>query len=372
MRLERAKLEDYLRDYYFDAEVDISSSGVEPYDFAELKALTGIDPCGLIDLSFRDSRSAGSDQLRRHVADRCGIDDPSRVIVANGSTEAQLLVLMSCLSPGDQVVVVHPGYHSLVETVSALGCEPVAWRLLPEAGFRPDLDALERIVGSRTRMIIVNFPHNPTEVTLTAAEQLRLVDIAARHDVLLFWDGAFEDLVFDRPPLPPIANLYANGLSFGSMSKSFGLPGLRVGWGILPSAAFVDCAVAVRDYTTLALSPIIEWVAAQALQHAEALIEPRLRIAADNRSHLLEWLAANAGSVSCDSLDAGVVAFLRLLQVPDTEAFCHRVMEEHRVLLIPGECFGAPGYVRLGFGGQSADLHRGLEALAAMLAQPLP
>lgn len=367
MRLRPAPLEDWLRDYYFDALIDISSSGVEPYTLGEVQALVGIEPEDLAGVSFRDSRSAGADNLRRLVAERYGVADPSRVLVTNGSTEAQLLVLMTTLSAGDEVVVVTPGYHTLVETVRALGCRLVRWRLRPEDGFRPDLDDLDRLVTARTRMILVNFPHNPTGVTLTADEQRRLVDIAAEHDCLLFWDGAFEDLVHQAAPLPPVAALHPDAMSFGTMSKSFGLPGLRVGWGVLPSSAMVQAAVTVRDYTTLALSPVVELIAERALAHAGSLVEPRLRLATGNRSYLLGWLARHADLLSCNDVDGGVTAFPRLLGVHDTEAFCHRLMSERGVLLVPGECFGMPGYVRLGFGGDAATFRRGLDELAAAL-----
>lgn len=368
MRLEPARLENWLRNYYFDALIDISSSGVEPYTFDEIQSLVGIEPEDLAAVSFRDSRSAGADNLRRLVAERCGVADPSRVIVANGSTEAQLLVLMATLSAEDEVVVVAPAYHSILETVRALGCRLVRWRLRPEHGFRPDLLGLKRLVSSQTRMIIVNFPHNPTGITVNADEQRQLIDIAEQHGCFLFWDGAFEDLVFQGPPLRPVAALYSNGLSFGTMSKSFGLPGLRVGWGILPSSAVVQAAVTVRDYTTLALSPLVELIAERALEHFDSLVVPRLRLAACNRSYMLDWLAGSAQFLSCSDLGGGVIAFPRLLGIRDTDRFCHRLMSERGVLVVPGECFGMPGHVRLGFGGDAAQLRRGLDELAMALA----
>jgi len=367
MHFEPARLEDWLRDYYFDAAIDISSSGVEPYTFDELRPLIGIDLDDLAGMSFRDSRSAGADRLRYLVAERYGVSDPSRVIVANGSTEAQLLVLMATLSAGDEIVVIDPAYHSMVETVRAKGCRLVRWRLKPENGFHPDLDKLEELVCARTRMIIVNFPHNPTGVTVTKEEQRRLIDIASRNDCLLFWDGAFEDLIFQGSPLPAVATLYHKGMSFGSMSKSFGLPGLRVGWGVLPSSAFVKAAVAVRDYTTLALSPLVEFVAERVLEHSDSIVAPRLLLAATNRSYVLNWIAEHANLASCSEFGGGVIAFPRLLGVDDTTRFCHRLMSERRVLLVPGECFGMPGHVRLGFGGHSDQLHRGLDELADAL-----
>ena len=367
MRLRPTKLEEWLRDYYFEAGIDISSSGVEPYTLAELLPLIKTDPAELSAISFRDSRSAGANHLRRLIADRYRIEDASRVIVTNGSTEAQFLVLMSALSAGDEVVVLVPAYHSLIEIVRAKGCRLVPWRLRSTNGFRPALDELEQLVTRNTKMLIVNFPHNPTGVTVTFEEQQQMLAIVGRYECILFWDGVFEDLVFEGDKLPPIASIYGKGISFGSVSKSLGLPGLRVGWGLLPSYEYVKAAVTVRDYTTLALSPLVEFIAERVLQHVDSVMAPRLGTAATNRSYFLQWMSEHKCIISCDHLGGGVIGFPRLIGVDNTERFCDRLMRERRVLVVPGECFGMPGFVRLGFGGNSDQLRLGLHALATAI-----
>lgn len=364
--LEAAALEDWLRDYYFEASCDISSSGVQPYTVGEVQDLLDIDPRELAAVSLRDGRSAGADDVRELVAMRAGVDDCSRVLVANGSTEAQLLVLAATLAPGDEVVVVEPAYHTLISTARVLGCQVSRWRLRPDRGFQPDLDELRRLVTARTRMIVVNFPHNPTGVTLAPAEQAELVDIADRHGCYLFWDGAFEDLVYDTAPLPTVSALYDRGLGFGTMSKSFGLPGLRVGWAVVPPDV-VRHAVQQRDYTTLALSPLVELIARRVLEAPERLLSPRLAMARTNREIVREWLTVHDGHLTYRLPAAGVVVFPALTRIDDTVGFCHRLMRQHGVLVVPGECFGLPGHVRLGFGGTEADLRRGLDALSTAL-----
>jgi capreomycidine synthase len=363
LKLEAAPLEDWLREYYFEASTDISSSGVEPYTFGEVQDLLDLDLGGLAKVSFRDSRSAGADELRSLIAHRAGVDS-RRVLVGSGSTEAQLLVLASTLSAGDEVVVVEPAYHSLISTARALGCRIVQWRLRSEARFQPDLDDLRRLVTDRTKMIIVNFPHNPTGATLTHDEQRELIEIAESHGSYLFWDGVFEDLVYDTPPLPAVSAVYDKGLSFGTLSKAFGLPGLRIGWAIVPSPV-VHGAVSVRDYTTIALSPVVEHIAAKVLAQPERLLSPRLEMAARNRDIVRDWLAAHCGGAPVPK--AGVLTFPALPSIDDTIGFCHRLMRQHGVLLVPGDCFGLRGHVRLGFGGLTADLHRGLAAVACEL-----
>jgi capreomycidine synthase len=366
MKVRPAPLEDWLRDYYFNAEYDISSSGVEPYSMAELRAMTGLRQADLDELIFTDGYSLGSPALRDIIAARCGDGDPGRVMTANGSSESISLVLMGLLRPGDEVVVVEPGYHLLVEFAIGLGCAPRTWRLDPAAGWRPNLDELAELVTERTRAIIVNFPQNPTGVSISAAELDRLVDIARGADAYLLWDAAFVDLVLDGDPLPDPSTVYDRAISFGTFSKAFGLPGLRFGWCLAPPDVLAEC-VRIRDYTTLHVAPLIELLARRVLENADSFVKPRLEQARANREIVREWAAARPDQVSIVLPSGGVAAFPRLLGVPDVDKFCDDLFLRRGVLVIPGSCFGVPQHIRLGFGGATEALVRGLDRLGDAL-----
>ncbi|MEU8029351.1 capreomycidine synthase [Streptomyces sp. NPDC049099] len=365
MQLRRAPLEDWLRDSYFDARIDISSSGVEPYSMAELFELTGLEPRHLAEVTFRDSRSCGAPELRSAIAQRWGDGDPSRVMVTHGSGEAQYMVLTTLLRPGDEVVVVEPAYHTLVGIAEAIGCTVVPWRLRFEDGFVPDLDALASLVTPRTRAVIANFPHNPTGISVDAQAQRRIVDTARAHGAYLIWDSVFADMRYDgHLPANP-AMEYDRAISFGTFSKGLGLPGLRVGWCFAPEP-LIDKLVVMRDYTTLALSPLVEQVALHAVRGADALLVPKMELARRNLSVLDSWMAEHDEKADWVRPHGGVVAFPRLRGVDD-EQFCDRLMREHGVLLIPGRCFGMPGHVRLGFGVPTDQLRDGLDRMSRLL-----
>jgi capreomycidine synthase len=366
MQLRSAPLEDWLRERYFAADADISSSGVQPYTMAEVRAKTGLRQADLDSLVFTDGYSLGGPQLRQIIAERWGDGDSSRVMTANGSSESISLVLMALLRPGDEVVVVEPGYHLLVEFAVGLGCVPKAWRLDPANGWRPDLDELAGMVTGRTRAIIVNFPQNPTGTSISAAELDRLVEIAREAGAYLLWDAAFADLTYDDGPLPDASTRYEAAISFGTFSKAFGLPGLRFGWCIGPPGVLADC-VRIRDYTTLHVAPLIELLAQRVLENAEAFLEPRRKQARLNRDIVGRWAATHPGLVSVTLPRGGVAAFPRLPGVADVDAFCDELFSRRGVLVIPGSCFGAPEHVRLGFGGPAEQLVRGLDRLAEEL-----
>jgi capreomycidine synthase len=366
MRLPSAPLEDWLRDYYFTAEIDISASGVQSYSMGEVRAITGTGHDEIDALVFDDGYSLGTPAVRAEIARRWGDGDPDKVMTSCGSGEAISLVMMSLLRPGDEVIVVAPGYHLLVDYVAALGCTAREWRLDASQGFRPPLDDLAGLVNERTRAIVVNFPQNPTGVTVSDDDMRVLVERAREVGAYVLWDAAFAELTYDRAPLPDISTRYERGIGFGTFSKAFGLPGLRFGWALGPAEVLRDC-MRIKDYTTLHVSPLVELLALGVLRHAGAFVEPRLKQASVNREIVRDWAASVPELVSLTPPDGGVSAFPRLLGMANTGDFCEELFQRHGVLVIPGSCFGGPGHIRLGFGGSTDELVTGLERLTTAL-----
>jgi capreomycidine synthase len=366
MRMKPAALEDFLRAYYFTTTADLGSSGIRPWSMAELRDRFGWDPAELDQLVLGDSDSYGDPPLRHALADRFAGGRAGRILVTHGSTEALFLAMASLLDPGDEVVVVTPGYHALSDVAEWLGCRLRPWRLDPGRGFAPDLGDLEAVVGPRTRMVVVNFPHNPTGVTLTPGQQRELVAIAARHGSYLLWDGAFTELTYGAPALPDPSGDYPRCLSFGTLSKAYGLPGLRVGWCIGDPAVLARL-LPLRDRLTICLSPLVELVARSAVEALDLLRDDGLRRAGYNRDTLIGWAAERPGRVELVPPAGGVTAFPALPGCADVDGLCRRLGDDDKTLLVPGSCFGHPDRVRLGFGGDCADFTYGLDRLATAL-----
>ncbi|MEV5237840.1 capreomycidine synthase [Streptomyces cinnamoneus] len=363
-----AVLEDWLRERYFRAETDISSSGVHNYTLGDLRALdAGLRDGELDALMFRDGPSLGAERLRAAVAARVRPGPGQVVMTTHGSSEALFLALNALVRPGDEVVVADPAYHSLSALAASVGAVLRPWPLRPENDFVPDLADLRAVLSSRTRLVVVNFPHNPTGACVDPAGRAELLELVGASGATLLWDGALTDLVYDHPPLPDPSRDIGRCLSFGTLSKAYGLPGLRVGWCVLP-AELAPELVRVRDYLTLSLSPLTELLAAVAVEHADTLIAPRLAEARRGRDLLLEWARATDGAVECPVPRGGVTAFPRFRDVPDTTQLCERLLARHGVLVVPGGCFGHPDRMRIGFSCPEGDLVRGLEAISKELA----
>lgn len=366
MEFEPAPLEEWMRRFYFETDIDIGSSGVGDLSLGRLRDLVGVATAELDRLVLRDSTSWGGLALRKAIAARWGDGDPDRVMATHGASEAIYLVLQALLDPGDEVVAVEPVYHALVSPARTMGCVVRPWPLRAERGFAPDLADLEPLVGARTKLVVVNFPHNPTGATLTAVQRDRLIDLVAGVDAHLMWDNAFGDLVHGAPPLPnPVAG-YHKAVSVGTLSKAYGLPGLRFGWCVA-DPGLLERMIVLRDRMTLHLSPLVELLACRVAEHADRILTEVLPRVDANRTVLLDWAARHPGLVDLPVPLGGVTAFPLLRGFPDTEPVCRELATRDRVLLVPGSCFGRPDRVRLGFGGATDELRAGLDLLTAAL-----
>lgn len=363
-----AKLEDWYRDNYFTTEIDISGSGVRDYTLGEARRMAGISHDDLDSLLMQDSRTLGAPALRAAIAARYPGASAEQVMVTNGSSEAVFNVMKALLAPGDEVVLMDPHYHSYVSIARITGCEIKTWVLRAEDGFVPSLDDLERLLGERTRMVIVNFPHNPTGASLSRDDQRRLVDMVAAKGAYLMWDAAFADLIYDDQKLLDFHSLYDRSITVNTFSKAYGLPGLRVGWAVASPAVLAEC-VRIRDFTVLFMSSLVELIAEKVLASADSFIAPRFEQAKRNLTTLTAWLDAHRDGVDYVAPRGGVTVFARFRGVADTDALCSGLIASHSVLLCPGSCFGRPEFVRIGFGGAPQDLQVGLDRLSSYIAQ---
>jgi capreomycidine synthase len=364
LKLAPALLENWMREYYFTTDFDIGSSGVESFSMAQLRALLGFTHEEIDGILFADSQTLGGAGVRRAIAGHLARGKVDHVIVTHGSTEANFMTMNALLAPGDEVLVLAPCYQQLYGIAEALGCSLRHWPLRFERGWRPDMAELPRLLGPRTRMVVVNFPHNPTGVSLAPEEQRELLAATERAGAYLVWDGAFSELTYDRPPLPEPVD-FPHAVSMGTMSKAYGLPGLRVGWCIA-APAILERFVRLRDYTTLHLSPLVEFIAQKAMEKADLLLDLRRAQARSNLEVLTRWAEEHGADVSWVRPDGGVSCFMRFPD-RDVDALCLRLAREERVLLVPGSCFGQPAFARLGFGGSRADLEEGLARLSRLL-----
>lgn len=352
MKLPEFELERYFARYEFDVPYLLSSSDVEGYRMDELLALADEECLRLWkDLTLGYTESAGHPLLRREIStqyDRLEADD---TLVFSGAEEAIFATMNTLLGPGDHAIVLWPAYQSLYEVARSVGAEVTLIPLEHETGWTLDLDALRAAIKPSTRIIVVNFPHNPTGYLPDAETFAAIVEIAREADVYLFSDEVYRFLEHDPVDrLPAAADLYDKALSLGVMSKSFALAGLRIGWLASQDRELLRRIAAFKDYTTICNSAPAEVLALIALRARETVLARSMEIIESNLPHADRFFSKWKEAFEWNRPQAGCIGFPRLLADTPVEEFADGLMEDG-VMLLPGSVYGyGDNHFRLGFG----------------------
>jgi aspartate/methionine/tyrosine aminotransferase len=353
MRIEPFKLERFFARHEFTARLLLSPSDCEPLSLRELLGLASPESLALWnELRLGYTESQGHPLLRAEIARLYEAVPPSGILVAVPE-EAIFIVMQTLVQPGDHAIVVRPAYQSLHEIARSSGCEVTAWNLAagPD-GWHLDLEELKRSLQAKTRLVVVNFPHNPTGHMPSRREFDALVEIARQHGVYLLGDEMYRYLEHDPAQrLPAVCDVYEKGISLSGLSKSFGLPGLRVGWLATREEALLDRWLTIKDYTTICHSAPSEVLAIMALRAKDAILERNRAIIRDNLAATRAFCAAHADLFTWIEPQGGSVAFPIWKGPVPVEEFCRRILEECGVLIVPGSLFDCPGgHFRVGLG----------------------
>lgn len=319
----------------------------------------------------------GRPELRRAIADhqrRCyGIDlDPdNQVVVTTGATEAIAGALLGLVNPGDEVIVLEPYYDSYVAMIAFAGGvrRPVTLRA-PD--FRLDVAALESAVSDRTRVMLVNTPHNPTGTVLTRAELDAIARVAIAHDLVVITDEVYEHLVFDdheHVPLATLPGMFERTVTLSSSGKSFSFTGWKVGWATGP-AELVGAVLGAKQWLSFtsasALQPAVAW----ALEHESAFPRELAASLQSRRDQLCDGLASLGVDVRVPEGTYFATTDVRRLGWEDGMAFCLALPERAGVVAIPAQAFyddleEGRHLVRWAFCKEPAVIDEGLRRLSS-------
>lgn len=377
MKIEVFALERWLTTYENQVDFDIAESGIYPLTTRELLEYQAPEDRArsvnrLLDLRLGYSEAPGTRALRSLIAETYAGTSPDEILVTTGAIEANYVLFNVLLEAGDHIVAVAPAYQQLLSVPAAIGCNVSRWEVRQEAGgeFRFDLSALERLVTPRTRLIILNTPHNPTGAMLSEAELRQVYALAESVNAWVMADEAYRWLTVPdgAPPAPPVRDLGELGISVGTLSKPFGLPGLRIGWIAGPPDLIAACWAA-RDYVSLSPGKLNDALAVIALRHRDALIARTREIVSKNFAAAKSWFAANGDLASWHPPHGGLLALMRYsLDIPSLE-LANGLAEEASVMLAPGSVFGIEHHLRIGIGQEPDIFAEGLERTAAYFRQ---
>ena len=321
------------------------------------------------DLTLLYAEHRGNKALRSLVVadnNNLSADD---VLITSGAATALFICATALLKPSDHLVVVRPNYATNLETPRAIGAKLTCIDLSFDDEFRLDFDRLAAAITSQTRIISVTCPHNPTGVMLSDGELRRLVALAEASRCYLLVDETYRDLSYEGA-LPLAATLGQHVISVSSLSKAYGIPGIRIGWLITRDQQLQQVFLAAKEQINICGSVIDEWIAEQVLARRASILEPtlremreRLQLVAQwiDREPLLEWVRPTGGVVCLPRM--------RLEPAGGTALFYWRLLETGGTYVGPGHWFEMPDrFFRLGYGWTTrADLGAGLKAISRAL-----
>jgi aspartate/methionine/tyrosine aminotransferase len=355
MKIAPFALERYFARHEFSARYLLSSSDCEALSMSELLAMADVETTRLWEeLKLGYTETLGHLLLREAIAEIYeGIDAEDILVVV--PEEGIFLLMHALLEPGDHVVCTFPAYQSLYEVARSIECEVSTWEPDEERGWRFDIGQLEEKMRANTRVVVVNFPHNPTGYVPPREDFEEFVDLVRRRGAHLLSDEMYRFLEVDQgSTLPSACELYNRAFSLFGLSKTFGLPGLRIGWIASHDHEVLKRITVLKDYTTICSSAPSEILAIMALRSKATIIGQQLERVRKNITVLDAFFREYHDCFSWNRPTGGSICFPRMLIVQDTFLFCEELVKETGIMLVPSIMFQfGDHHVRIGFGREN-------------------
>jgi aspartate/methionine/tyrosine aminotransferase len=334
-----------------------------PWTLSELLVLDSSFAVALADTRISYAPAMGSAALRDEIAALFGVERDT-IVVTTGASEAMSILFCLAAEPGRNVVLPDMAFPAFASVARAWGLEVKMYTLRRDDGFKLSAETVLDVVDSSTALVLLNTPHNPTGAVVPRAEVERLARALEERRIPLVVDEVYHPL-YHGEASPSTAAL-ANVIVVGDMSKALCLPGARTGWIIDRDARRRERALDARSYFTISGSPVLETIATHALQHRDALLTRSRRVTSANLAALRTFMDEHAATLAWVPPQGGTVAFPWFTDGRNSREFCTD-LAANGVLTVPGDCFGAPAHLRIGFGAQAEGFNEALEIFARVL-----
>lgn len=368
MEIAKFGVEDFLNVYENDAEWDIAGSSIASMTLEEIIACGDKTKAEVInDLMCKTMNYGwieGSPEFKEEVAKLYAHVHASQILQTNGATGANFLALYALLEPGDHVIALNPTYQQMQDIPRSLGCDVDLWNIYEDNNWLPKLDELKVLIRPNTKMITLCNANNPTGAVMERPFLQEIVNMAKEVGAYILVDEIYRPFE-EGIDVPSIVDLYDKGISTCSLSKTYSVPGVRVGW-IVSNDELANIFRKYRDYTMICCGVFDDYLATYVLRNKDKVLARNRKIVRDNLALVKEWVANEPRaslvfpkevSTSCLALDIPI----------DDETFCINILRDEKVLLVPGSRFNMPGHVRLGYCTRTEILKEGLKRLSKYL-----
>ena len=373
MKFEPFTMERWQSTWEHHVDINLSDSGAAPMTLEELLENESVED--LLACRLMYTQTNGTEELRERIAALYQGAGKENLEVTNGGAEANLLAAWTLVEPGDEVVLQLPNYMQLWGVFKGLGAVVKPWHLKPcieDDCWDPCLDELEELVTPRTKLIALCNPNNPTGWTLGARELDRIAEIASRRGSWPLVDEIYQGAELDGETTPSMWGRHEKVIVTNSLSKAYGLPGLRIGWILGPEETVEECW-SRHDYTTIALGALNDHLAQVALEPGRRgrILQRTRTLLSGNLAIAMDWVSRH-DRLKTITPRGGAFLMLSYEDQINSSELAERLRVEESLLLVPGDHFGMDGWVRVGFGEDTDVLEKGLERLDAFLASLQP
>ncbi len=355
MQIPPFALERYFAKYEFSAKYLLSGSDCESLTLPRLLEMASPQTKEMWEeLSLGYTESAGHPLLRAEAAQiYTGLEAKNLLIAA--PEEIIFLFMHALLQPDDHVIVTAPGYQSLHEIARSIGTQVSTWEAVEAENWHFDLARLAELIRPETKLVVVNFPHNPTGFIPSKKEYQDLINLLREKNIFLFSDEMYRFLEVEQgATLFSACEAYEKAFSLFGMSKTFGLPGLRIGWVAAQNQSLLARMLELKDYTTICASAPSEILAVIALQNKAAIIAEQNARLAKNMALLDAFMEKNAHIFRLNRPRGGSICFPRMLGDVSTLEFANRLVAEAGIMIAPSHVFGhGDRHFRIGFGREN-------------------
>jgi aspartate/methionine/tyrosine aminotransferase len=365
-------LEVFFSKWEFTARHHLCASDMQSMTLSELLALADAGDWAAWDALYLGyTETWGSPGLRDAIAATYESMAASEILTFVGAEEGIFAAMHALLGPDDHAITVIPNYQS-VESVPLSICETTGVALNPERGWELDLAQLQDALRPNTRVICINFPHNPTGKVISRASLDEIISLCRARGIYLFSDEVYR-LIERRPEmtLPQVADIYERGISLGVMSKAYGLPGIRVGWVACKDAEVLRRMERMKHYTSICGAAPSELLAQIALKARDWILARNRSLIVRNLALLQTFFAEHSDLFAWYLPDGGCIGFPRYLGREGVEAFASKLVEQSGVLVLPASVYQSDlgptptDRFRIGYGRDNMDA--GLAAMGAHL-----